>query len=66
MDNGVIKFFNDEKGFGFITDNESGQDVFFHISNVISDAEIKKGDQVEFEVIEGKKGLMAVKIKPIN
>ena len=62
MDQGKVKFFNTEKGFGFINDTESGQDFFFHISNVNGQESINENDEVEFEVTEGKKGLMAVNI----
>ena len=66
MDKGKVKNFNDDRGFGFITDEESGQNFFFHISNITSEDTIKENDVVEFEVIEGKKGLMAVNITIIK
>ncbi|MDX2445535.1 MAG: cold shock domain-containing protein [Bacteroidales bacterium] len=63
MKNGTVKFFNDSKGFGFIIDNESKKEYFVHISGLID--EVKEGDEVEFELKEGKKGLNAVDVKVI-
>ena len=63
MKKGTVKFFNNSKGFGFITEDESKTDYFVHISGVID--EIKDGDIVEFELTEGKKGLNAVNVKLI-
>jgi CspA family cold shock protein len=61
MKTGKVKFFNKAKGFGFIIDDETGQDYFVHVSG-ISD-EIKEEDAVTFELKEGKKGLNAVNVK---
>ncbi|MCF6182274.1 cold-shock protein [Lutibacter sp.] len=61
MKKGTVKFFNETKGFGFITEENSGTDYFVHISGLID--EIKQGDEVEFELTEGKKGLNAVNVK---
>ncbi|MDD3144775.1 MAG: cold shock domain-containing protein [Candidatus Gracilibacteria bacterium] len=63
MYNGKVKFFNDTKGFGFIIDNESGSEYFVHISGV--DGQIKEGDEVQFEVEQGKRGLNAVNVQVI-
>jgi cold shock protein len=60
MKTGTVKFFNNTKGFGFIVDDESGKDVFVHVSGLKSD--IKEGDKVSFELEEGKKGLNAVNV----
>ncbi len=60
---GTVKFFNDSKGFGFITEDDSNKEHFVHISGLID--EIKEGDAVEFELKEGKKGLNAVNVKVI-
>ncbi|MDH3322915.1 MAG: cold shock domain-containing protein [Flavobacteriaceae bacterium] len=60
---GTVKFFNDSKGFGFITEDESNKEHFVHISGLID--EIKEGDAVEFELKEGKKGLNAVNVRTI-
>lgn len=61
MGRGTVKFFNDSKGFGFITEEGSGKEHFVHISGLID--EIREGDSVEFELKEGRKGLNAVNVK---
>jgi CspA family cold shock protein len=63
MKNGTVKFFNESKGFGFITDTESNEEFFVHISGLID--EIRAGDSVEFELKEGRKGMNAVDVKVI-
>jgi CspA family cold shock protein len=63
MSKGTVKFFNDAKGFGFITEEGSNQEHFVHISGLID--EVREGDEVEFELTEGKKGLNAVNVKVI-
>lgn len=60
---GTVKFFNDSKGFGFITEEGTKKEHFVHISGLID--EIKEGDEVEFELKEGKKGLNAVNVRVI-
>jgi cold shock protein len=61
MDNGTVKFFNNAKGFGFITPEAGGKDVFVHANGLID--EIKEGDNVSYDVEEGPKGLNAVNVK---
>lgn len=61
MNKGVVKFFNNAKGFGFIKDEESNKEYFVHVSGLID--EIKENDEVTFELKEGKKGLNAVNVK---
>ena len=61
MSKGTVKFFNDTKGFGFIVEDESNKEHFVHISGLID--EIQEGDEVEFDLEEGKKGLNAVNVK---
>ncbi len=63
MKKGTVKFFNNSKGYGFVTDEESNNEYFVHISGLID--EINEGDHVEFELQEGKKGLNAVNVKVI-
>ena len=63
MNKGTVKFFNDAKGFGFIIDEESEKEYFVHVSGLID--EIKEGDEVEFELKEGRKGLNAVDVKVV-
>jgi len=60
---GTVKFFNTEKGFGFIKHDDSNQETFVHASGLID--QIKEGDKVEFDVQNGKKGLNAVNVKLI-
>jgi len=61
MNKGTVKFFNDSKGFGFISEDETKKEYFVHVSGLID--EIREGDIVEFELKEGKKGLNAVNVK---
>lgn len=63
MNKGTVKFFNETKGFGFITEEGSNKEHFVHISGLID--EIRQNDQVEFELQEGKKGLNAVNVRVI-
>ena len=63
MSKGTVKFFNDSKGFGFITEESSNKEHFVHISGLID--EIREGDTVEFDLQEGRKGLNAVNVKVI-
>ena len=60
MQTGKVKFFNNDKGFGFI-EGENGKDIFVHVSGLIN--EIRENDQVKFEVEMGKKGLNAVNVE---
>jgi CspA family cold shock protein len=60
---GTVKFFNDQKGFGFISQSEDRSDIFVHASGLID--EIRENDRVEYDVEEGKKGLNAVNVKVI-
>ncbi|MFA7115679.1 MAG: cold shock domain-containing protein [Bacteroidales bacterium] len=61
MNNGTVKFFNRAKGFGFITPDDGGKDVFVHQNGLID--EIDEGDKVSYEVEETPKGLNALKVK---
>jgi CspA family cold shock protein len=62
MAQGTVKFFNAAKGFGFITPDGGGKDVFVH-ANDIGGAVLKDGTRVEFEVVQGKKGPQASAVK---
>ncbi|MAE74420.1 MAG: cold-shock protein [Bdellovibrionaceae bacterium] len=64
MNTGTVKFFNGSKGFGFITPAD-GDDLFFHISE-ISGAEPKEGDQVKYEIGQGRKGPCAIKVEIVT
>lgn len=61
---GKVKFFNSEKGFGFIIDKSNQENIFFHAANLVD--EVDANDDVSFEVEMGKKGLQAVLVKLIN
>lgn len=62
MQEGTVKFFNETKGFGFISPADGSKDVFVHSSGLIS-RNIRENDTVTFEVKEGPKGLNAVNVK---
>jgi CspA family cold shock protein len=66
MTNGTVKWFNAEKGFGFIEQDGGGADVFAHFSNIAADGyrELQEGQRVSFEVTQGQKGPQAVNIVP--
>ncbi len=64
MQEGTVKFFNNEKGFGFITPNGSTEDVFVHANGLID--EIRENDKVQYETEQGKKGLNAVNVEVIS
>lgn len=61
MSIGTVKFFNDSKGFGFISPDDGGKDVFVHV-NGLNGTTITEGDKVSYDVEEGKKGLNAVNV----
>ena len=61
MNTGTVKFFNEEKGFGFITPSTGGKDLFVHATG-IERGPIREGDNVEYEIGEGKKGPCAIKV----
>jgi CspA family cold shock protein len=66
MANGVVKWFNNSKGFGFIT-QENGEDVFVHFSAIQGDGfkSLNEGDKVTFEVVKGPKGLQAANVSKV-
>lgn len=61
MNNGTVKFFNESKGFGFITPEDGGKDVFVHV-NALKGVSLNEGDKVSYDVEEGQKGLNAVNV----
>ena len=61
MQEGTVKFFNETKGFGFITPAAGDQDIFVHVSGLKD--QIRENDRVSYEVQNGKKGLNAVNVK---
>jgi cold shock protein len=61
MSTGTVKFFNESKGYGFITDDETGKDIFVHASGIKSE-ELREGDKVSYEEEEGRKGKVAAQV----
>ena len=61
MNKGIVKFFNETKGFGVMKEEGSNKEYFVHVTGLID--EIRENDVVEFELQEGKKGLNAVNVK---
>ncbi len=61
MHSGTVKFFNESKGYGFILENETGKELFVHVSGLVD--KINKNDEVQFEIENGKKGLNAINVK---
>ena len=68
MASGIVKRFNDAKGFGFITPDEGGEDLFAHFSAIEIEGfkTLKEGQKVTFEVVTGPKGKQAAHIKPVK
>lgn len=68
MASGIVKWFNDAKGFGFITPDEGGEDLFAHFSAIEIEGfkTLKEGQKVTFEVVTGSKGKQAAHIKPVK
>jgi len=66
MATGAVKWFSNAKGFGFISPDEGGEDVFAHFSEISMEGykSLKGGQKVEFEITEGPKGLFAANIRP--
>ena len=67
MASGTVKWFNAEKGFGFIAPDTGGDDVFVHFSAIQASGyrSLEEGQKVEFEITQGQKGLQAENIRPI-
>lgn len=61
MQQGTVKFFNVTKGFGFITPNEGGADIFVHMTGLIDN--IRENDQVTFDTQQGRNGLNATNVR---
>ncbi|MEO6155630.1 MAG: cold-shock protein [Thermomonas sp.] len=67
MQNGTVKWFNDAKGFGFITPEDGSADLFVHFSAIDSSGfrSLQEGQRVSFEVTQGAKGMQATEVKPV-
>ncbi|GAB3101914.1 cold-shock protein [Isoptericola nanjingensis] len=67
MTTGTVKWFNEEKGFGFIAPSDGTADVFAHYSAIVADGfrSLNEGQQVEFDVTQGPKGMQASNIRPL-
>ncbi len=65
MRTGTIKFFNEEKGYGFITDEETGKDIFVHATGLKTE-KVNQGERVSYEEEEGKKGKIAAQVVVIE
>ncbi|MEI6244982.1 MAG: cold-shock protein [Acidobacteriota bacterium] len=67
MATGTVKWFNDSKGFGFITPSDGGQDLFVHFSAIAASGfkSLKEGQQVSFEIVDGPKGKQAANVVPV-
>jgi CspA family cold shock protein len=65
MNKGTVKWFNAQKGFGFITNNETGEDVFVHFSGIAVDGfkTLEENQSVTFEITKGARGLQAVNVQ---
>ena len=61
---GRIKFYNEKKGYGFITDTEAGKDVFFHVTGLLE--EVVQDEEVTFEIEQGDRGDKAVDVKKVD
>jgi CspA family cold shock protein len=61
MNKGTVKFFNESKGFGFITEEGNNKEHFVHVSGLVD--EIRENDEVEFDLQDGRKGLNAVNVR---
>lgn len=66
MAKGTVKWFNEQKGYGFITPDGGSKDIFVHFSNIAIDGfkTLKDGQRVEFDSAEGRKGLEATNVRP--
>ncbi|CAG7602042.1 MULTISPECIES: cold-shock protein [Candidatus Vallotia] len=67
MDTGIVKWFNDSKGFGFITPDSGGEDLFAHFSEITEEGfkTLVENQRVSYQVKRGPKGLQAANIKPL-
>ncbi|MGI9547892.1 MAG: cold-shock protein [Flavobacteriaceae bacterium] len=62
---GTVKFFNESKGYGFITNDETGKDIFVHVT-ALDGLDLKEGNKVEYQEEEGRKGMVAAQVQVIG
>ncbi len=62
---GTVKFFNESKGFGFIVNDQTGKDIFVHISGISTET-LREGDKVSYEEVDGRKGKLAENVEVIG
>lgn len=65
MQTGVVKFFNESKGYGFIVEDDTNRDIFVHVTG-LNGLMLREKDRVQYEVVDGKKGLNAVKVQKLE
>lgn len=65
METGKVKFFNETKGFGFIINDETGDEIFFHATQVKNSRPLRQNDNVKFEIGDGKRGPAAINVSAI-
>lgn len=63
MQKGTVKFYNVEKGYGFITPNSGGKEIFVHATGIVDGEKLKQGQEVVYDTEEGKKGLCAIEVQ---
>jgi CspA family cold shock protein len=64
---GTVKWFNDQKGYGFIAPDDAGDDLFIHHSNIVMEGyrSLQEGQKVQFEPAQGRKGPEATNVRPV-